>query len=217
MLKISGPNHKYGNNLSTMVVRDDRRLGQRKGSNKYHLIARSGYRRHQDEEFEFKRFRLDPPELDLEGNEVEVLQSRLMRKLNKMKHKDPEIHSEDGMVNSFRENFSECSISEEDEDAEKKIRRRRSKKKKPLKGLCGFKMAAGRKLRKPIMNVYCTEYDIVKKAAKVFCGFRLRERKEDHEGAIVAGVSGNKLSEEYDVTWHDLGITPDFFSKLLPY
>jgi hypothetical protein len=49
---------------------------------------------------------------------------------------------------------------------------------------------AGKKIRKPIMNVYCTEYDIVKKAAKVFCGFRLRERKEDHEGAIVNGQYG---------------------------
>lgn len=44
-----------------------------------------------------------------------------------------------------------------------------------------------KKVRKPIMNVYCTEYDIVKKAAKLFCGFRLREMKEDHEGAIVHG------------------------------
>ena len=66
------------------------------------------------------------------------------------------------------------------------------------------------------MNVYCTEYDIVKKAAKVFCGYRLRERKEDHDGAIVNGQTNQKLSEEYDVTWHDLFITPDFFSKMLP-
>jgi tubulin polyglutamylase TTLL6/13 len=205
-------------------------MGQRKGSKLTYLLARSGYRhRHLEEEdsdqelkeaqriYEYNRFRMDPPELNADGTVVEVLQSRLMRKLNKMKHKDPEVHSEDQMVNSFRENFSECSISEEDEDAEKKKLRRRSKKKKPLKGTAAKMMAAGRKARKPIMNVYCTEYDIVKKAAKVFCGFRLRERKEDHEGAIVNGVSGQKLSEEWDVTWHDLGITPDFFSKMLPY
>jgi hypothetical protein len=74
-----------------------------------------------------------------------------------------------------------------------------------------------KKARKPIMNVYCTEYDIVKKAAKMFCGFRLRERKEDHEGAIVNGLTCQKLSEEYDVTWHDLFITPDFFQKMMPY
>ena len=78
-------------------------------------------------------------------------------------------------------------------------------------------MPPAKKVRRPIMNVYCTEYDIVKKAAKVFCGYRLRERKEDHEGAIVNGQYGQKLSEEYDVTWHDLFITPDFFSKLLPF
>jgi len=29
------------------------------------------------------------------------------------------------------------------------------------------------------MNVYCTEYDVVKKAAKNMCGFRLREYAED--------------------------------------
>ena len=67
------------------------------------------------------------------------------------------------------------------------------------------------------MNVYCTQYDIVKKAAKVMNGYRLRERKEDHEGAIVNGMYGQKTSEEYDVTWHDLFITADFFSKLQPY
>ena len=50
-----------------------------------------------------------------------------------------------------------------------------------------FKDDVGKKQRRPIMNVYCTEYDVVKKAAKNECGFRLREYKEDHEGAIVKG------------------------------
>ena len=77
-----------------------------------------------------------------------------------------------------------------------------------------FKEEPGKKVRKPIMNVYCTDYDVVKKAAKNECGFRLREYKEDHEGAIVKGQGGQKLSEEWDVTWHNCGITPDFFSKL---
>jgi hypothetical protein len=79
------------------------------------------------------------------------------------------------------------------------------------------KESPAKKARKPIMNVYCTEYDIVRKTAKVFCGYRLREKKEDHEGAIVNGLNGQKLSEEYDVTWHDLFITPDFFQKMMPY
>jgi hypothetical protein len=153
---------------------------------------------------------LDPPELNEDGTPKDVLLSRLMTKLNKMKQKAPEVHSEDELVNSYRANFSECSETDEDEEEPVK-RRRKLKKKKPAMSL------ASKRIRKPIMNVYCTEYDIVKKAAKVFCGFRLRERKEDHEGAIVNGVSGNKLSEEWDVTWHDLSITPDFFSKMLPY
>ena len=47
-----------------------------------------------------------------------------------------------------------------------------------------------RKARKPVMNVYCTDYEVVKKAAKVYAGFRLKERREDHEGAIVKGMGG---------------------------
>ena len=50
--------------------------------------------------------------------------------------------------------------------------------------------AIKRKARKPVMNVYCTDYEVVKKAAKVYAGFRLKERREDHEGAIVKGVGG---------------------------
>lgn len=74
--------------------------------------------------------------------------------------------------------------------------------------------ATKRKARKPVMNVYCTDYEVVKKAAKVYAGFRLKERREDHEGAIVKGVGGQKLAEDWDVTWHDLGITADFLAKM---
>ena len=135
---------------------------------------------------EYNRFRLDPPELDEDGNEKCVLQSRLMIKLQKVKLKEPEVYSEDELVNSFRENFSECSESEEGSDEPKKRPKRKAKKKK-VKPIVAVKVPAGKKVRKPIMNVYCTEYDIVKKAAKMYAGFRLRERKEDHEGAIVNG------------------------------
>jgi hypothetical protein len=47
-----------------------------------------------------------------------------------------------------------------------------------------------KKAKKSVMNVYCTDYEVVKKAAKLYNGFRLKERKEDHEGAIVKGVGG---------------------------
>ena len=67
------------------------------------------------------------------------------------------------------------------------------------------------------MNVYCTEYDVVKKAAKNMCGYRLREYPEDQDGAFIKGSGGQKLSEEWDVSWHNLTITPDFLSKLMPY
>ena len=103
-----------------------------------------------------------------------------------MKLKEPEVYTEDELVNSFRENFSECSETEEGSDEPKKRPKRKAKKKK-VKPIVAVKVPAGKKVRKPIMNVYCTEYDIVKKAAKMYAGFRLRERKEDHEGAIVNG------------------------------
>ena len=92
-----------------------------------------------------------------------------------MKLKEPEVYSEDELVNSFRENFSSASESEENSDEPKKRPKRKAKKKK-VKPIVAVKVPSAKKVRKPIMNVYCTEYDIVKKAAKMFVGFRLREK-----------------------------------------
>jgi hypothetical protein len=74
-----------------------------------------------------------------------------------------------------------------------------------------------KKKTKPIINVYCTEYDVVKKVAKKVNNFKLVEIEEDHEGGIHKGVGGGKLSTVWDITWHDLAITPDFLAKLEPY
>ena len=74
-----------------------------------------------------------------------------------------------------------------------------------------------KKYRKNVMNVACTEYDIVSRVAKRILGFRLKECEEDHEGAIVNDQGGQKLSHDWDITWHDLGITADFLSKMQPY
>lgn len=38
-----------------------------------------------------------------------------------------------------------------------------------------------------VMNVYCTEYDVVKKVARKVCNYKLREYREDHDGAIRRG------------------------------
>ena len=65
--------------------------------------------------------------------------------------------------------------------------------------------------------MYCTEYDVIKKTAKKVNDFRLVEIEEDHEGGVHKGVGGGKLSEIWDVSWHDLAISPDFLSKMLPY
>ena len=35
-----------------------------------------------------------------------------------------------------------------------------------------------------VMNVYCTEYDVVQKVGRKVLGFKLKEYKEDHDGAI---------------------------------
>lgn len=37
------------------------------------------------------------------------------------------------------------------------------------------------------INVYCTEYDVVKKVARKVNNFRMKELEEDHEGAVVKG------------------------------
>ena len=68
-----------------------------------------------------------------------------------------------------------------------------------------------------IMNVYCTEYDIIKKVARKVCGFKLREYHEDHDGAVRRGEHNQRLNKEWDVSWHDLSIAPDFLAKLNPY
>ncbi len=46
-------------------------------------------------------------------------------------------------------------------------------------------------------------------------GWKLKEIVEDHDGAGL-GVGG-KLSMNYDVTWHDLTVTPDFLQKMKPF
>jgi hypothetical protein len=60
------------------------------------------------------------------------------------------------------------------------------------------------------MNVACTHYDVVNKVAAKHMGMKLISRKEDDSGAIRR--DGNKqLSREFDITWHDLLIKPEFF------
>ena len=67
------------------------------------------------------------------------------------------------------------------------------------------------------MNVHYTEYDVVMKVARKVLGYKLREYKEDHEGAIWRGQHNQKLVKEWDVSWHDLPITADFLTKMNPY
>jgi len=64
------------------------------------------------------------------------------------------------------------------------------------------------------MNVACTQYDIVMRVAKKMLDYRLKMYDEDHDGAYINGEGNQKLSGDWDVSWHDLGITADFLSKM---
>lgn len=71
-----------------------------------------------------------------------------------------------------------------------------------------------KKPRKNVVNVYCTEYDVVEKVAKKVLDAKLKYFEEDHEGAIVNGEGNQKLSTEWDLSWHDLAISTEFLSKM---
>lgn len=83
-----------------------------------------------------------------------------------------------------------------------------------FQSLLPFKLDADPRL---VINVACTEYEVIKKAARKELGWRLKYFWEDHDGALRNNQKGQKLSPLYDVTWHDLSITTDFFSKLYPW
>jgi hypothetical protein len=169
------------------------------------------------------RFKLNP-EKEADPNYM-LGRSRLMIRIHKMEQKAEDVHSEDNMNNSFDESASEISTGEdeageldEEERARRKKKRAMRKKKKKKRAMMFLMQQPAKKKpgRRPIINVYCTDYDVVRKAAKN-TGFRLREHKEDHDGGIIKEQYGQKLHEEWDVSWHNLGITPDYFAKMQPY
>ena len=178
-------------------------------------------------------FRLQPldPVLDFnpDGTEKFRMKSKLMLKLLKIKDKPENAHSEDELNNSYAEGVSDVSDEEEEDDEEEEERRKRAAKKKKkkkkkkatvldaLNKMQRMQMPPKKKKKPTVMNVYCTQYDVVKKCAKQFLGFKLKERPEDHDGAIRKGVGGQKLDDYYDITWHDLMISVDFFAKMQPY
>jgi hypothetical protein len=68
-----------------------------------------------------------------------------------------------------------------------------------------------------VINVACTEYDVIPRVARKYLNFKLKIYDEDHDGGVHGNERGLKLKPDYDITWHDLGITADFLSKLEPY
>ena len=71
-----------------------------------------------------------------------------------------------------------------------------------------------KKYRRNVVNVACTEYDVVKKVARRTLNARLRQYEEDHEGAVVNNEGNKRLNPDWDLSWHDLTITADFLSKM---
>lgn len=112
---------------------------------------------------------------------------------------------------------------EEDEDEEDspQPRKERAVKKQPIKAVAKQKEEPPpkkKKLRRNIVNVYCTEYDVIPKCARKVFNCRLRYYEEDHEGAVNDfGEGAQKLSTEWDLSWHDLSISADFLAKMAPY
>ena len=66
-----------------------------------------------------------------------------------------------------------------------------------------------------VINVYCTEYEVVKKAARKCNKFKIIEVIENPDGGTKK--RGGKLSPAWDISWHDLAITPDYLAKMEPY
>ena len=58
---------------------------------------------------------------------------------------------------------------------------------------------------------------MIRKVTKKFLHWKLKNYREDENGAVRRNNDDTKLSPTFDLTWHDLPITADFFSKLLPY
>ena len=67
------------------------------------------------------------------------------------------------------------------------------------------------------MNVMQTQYDVIKKVGKRVCNYQLKFYREDHDGAVRKGEGGQKLNPNWDLSWHDLSITPDFLAKMMPW
>lgn len=80
-------------------------------------------------------------------------------------------------------------------------------------GAADSSVLPAKKNNKISINVYCTQYDVIKKVAKR-CNFRLREIEEDHDGGAVTSKNTNGKLAEWDISWHDMGISADFFAKM---
>ena len=95
----------------------------------------------------------------------------------------------DDEVNSWEDDLSESEESgdnyyDEEEDEESPIKKESSRPDEDAEAGVEEKDDPAGRL---VMNVHCTEYDIIKKVARKNLNFKLRHYNEDHEGAIRRG------------------------------
>ena len=127
----------------------------------------------------------------------------------------PELEVDDPSDDDYYgEQDDDYGIDDEYGDQWAKKRKRASKHASKYHNLEKF-FNDRRNHKRVIMNVYCTEYDVVKKSARKVARFKNIEVIENPDGGTKK--RGGKLSPVWDVSWHDLAITPDFLAKMEPY
>ena len=180
-----------------------------------------------DDDEEKNAFKLKPldPQKDFNADGTKKFQAktRLMLQLEKI---DPNQGDSEEADNSFADQEEDVEESEDTEEEEEEYASEEEEA-SPLKHdeSDGEQESPDRKVespkpkkyRKNVMNVACTDYEVIRRVAKRYLNYRLKEYDEDHEGAVVNGEGNQKLSTDWDFSWHDLGITADYLSKMLPY
>ena len=101
---------------------------------------------------------------------------------------DDEANSWDEDVSDGSDGSEHGYYDEEDEDEEgSPSPRKNDNDEKEEKAADGDAIEEDEEQGRLCMNVYCTEYEIIRKVARKVLGFKLREYHEDHDGAVRKG------------------------------
>lgn len=114
-------------------------------------------------------------------------------------------NDDDAINNSFEDVCSEEPSSEEydneygseeygDEDEDLRTKSPSPVKKQSIFDKLGEKPdTKPKKSRRVVINVHCTDYDVVPRVAKRDLNYKLKEFEEDHEGGVVNNERNQKL------------------------